>query len=48
MTFDGKDPPCMTGKLKEKKTLKHKVYRDYMYEHHATTEVSELISEDKY
>ena len=29
VTFDEKDPPCMTKKLKEKIKWKHKVYRDY-------------------
>ena len=47
----------MTEKLKEKIKQKHKVYRDYlknckteedyMYVHHAITEVSQLISESK-
>ena len=57
MTFDDKDPPWMTEKLKEKIKWKHKVYRDYlkngkteadyMYVHHAISEVSQLISESK-
>ena len=60
MTFDDKDPPRLTEKLKEKIKWKLKVYRDflkngkteadYMYVHHTITEVSKLISEikDKY
>ena len=57
VTFDDKDPPWMTEKLKEKIKWKHKVYRDYlkngkteadyMYVHHAISEVSQLISESK-
>ena len=57
VTFDDKDHPWMTEKLKEKIKQKHKVYRDYlkngkteadyMYVHHAITEVSQLISESK-
>ena len=30
VTFDDKDPPWMTEKLKEKIKWKHKVYRDYL------------------
>ena len=30
VTFDDKDPPWKTQKLKEKITWKHKVYRDYL------------------
>ena len=60
VTFDDKDPPQMTEKLKEKIKWKHKVYRDYlkngkteadyMYVHHAISEVSQIIleSKDKY
>ena len=57
MNFDDKDSPWMTEKLKEKIKWKHKVYRDYlkndktkgdyMYVHHAITEISQLISESK-
>ena len=57
MTFDDKDPPWMTEKLKEKIKWKQKVYRDclkigktetdYMYVHPAISEVSQLISESK-
>ena len=57
MTFDDKDPPWMTEKLKERIKWNHKVYRDYlkkgetdadyMYVHHAITKVSQLISESK-
>ena len=57
VTFDDKDHPWMTEKLKEKIKWKDKVYRDYlkngkteadyMYVHHAITEVSQLISESK-
>ena len=53
VTFDDKDPPWMTEKLKEKIKWKHKVSRDYfkngkieanyMYVHHAITEVSHLL-----
>ena len=55
-----KDPCWMAEKLEENMKWKHKVYRgylksgktqsDYMYVHHAITEVSQLISEseDKY
>ena len=53
VTFDDKDHPWMTEKLKEKIKQKHKVYRDYlknmntganyMYVHHVVTEVSQLI-----
>ena len=58
-TFDDKDPPWMTEKLKEKNKMewKHKVHRDYlkngktkadyMNVHHAINEVSQLISESK-
>ena len=52
MTFDDKNPPWMTEKLKEKIKWNHKVYKDYlkngktkadyMYEHHVITEVSQL------
>ena len=55
VTFDDKDPPWMTEKLKEKIKWKLKVYRDflkngkteadYMHVHHAITEVSQLFSE---
>ena len=60
VTFDDKDPPWMTEKLKEKIKGKLKVYRDflkngkteadYMHVHHAITEVSQLVLEikDKY
>ena len=57
VAFDDKDHPWMTEKLKEKTKQKHNVYRDYlkngktaedyMYVHHAITEVSQLISESK-
>ena len=57
VTFDDKDPPWMTEKLKERIKWNHKVYRDclkkgetdadYMYVHHAITKVSQLISESK-
>ena len=57
VTFDDKDPPWMTEKVKEKKKWKHKVYRDYlknrktkadyMCVHHGITKVSQLISESK-
>ena len=57
VTFDDKDPPWMTEKVKEKIKWKHKVYRDYlknrktkadyMCVHHGITEVSQLISESK-
>ena len=57
VTFDDKDPPWMTEKIKEKIKWKHKVYRDYlknrktkadyMFVHHGITEVSQLISESK-
>ena len=60
MTFDVKDPPWMTEKLKEKIKWEEKVYGDYlkngkteadfMYVHHTITKVSQLIleSKDKY
>ena len=58
VTFDDKDPPWMTEKLKEKIKWKLKVYRDflkngkteadYMHVHHAITEVSQLVLEIKY
>ena len=60
VTFDDKNPPWVTEKLKEKIKWKHKVYREYlksskteayyMYVHHAITEVSQLTweSKDKY
>ena len=57
MTFDHKNSPWITEKLKEKIKWNHKVYRDYLkngkteadyiYVHHAMTEVSQLISESK-
>ena len=57
VTFDDKDPPWMTEKLKKKMKWKHKVHRDYlkngkteadyMYVHHVITKVSQLISESK-
>ena len=57
VTFDEKDSPWMTEKLKEKIKWKHKVCRDYlkngktdadyMHVHRAVTEVSQLISESK-
>ena len=57
VTFDDKDPPWMTEKVKEKIKWKHKVYRDYlkncktkadyMCVHHGITKVSRLISESK-
>ena len=60
MTFDDKDPPWMTEKLKGKIKWEEKVYGDYlkngktepdfMYVHHTITKVSQLIleSKDKY
>ena len=57
VTFDDKDPPWMTEKVKEKIKWKHKFYRDYlknrktkadyMCVHHGITKVSQLISESK-
>ena len=57
VSFDDKNPPWMTEKLKEKMKWKHKVYRDYLkhgkteavyiYVYYAITEVSQLISENK-
>ena len=51
-TFDDKDPPLMAEKIKEKIKWKHKVYKDYLkhdkteaeyiYIHHAITDVSQL------
>ena len=55
VTFNDKDPPWMTEKLKGKIKWKQKVYRDYLkngkteadYVHHAINEVSQHISESK-
>ena len=57
VTFDGKDPPWTTEKLKEKIKWKHKVYRDYlkngkteadyMYVHHGISEFPNLFQKVK-